>query len=271
MITNYKNSAVEATNDNSSSYSILNVDIPNTQHDDEQAINLRVQDAYQNLEDDESTNEMDEIELSSDSESDSKESTYQEDDDAENPSISTAIDSHDFTFNIENVYELNTIQDEVNPANELDIISIINDPINLNDSSSISNLDVPITQLANEERTSLTSDSTSVNETLTTNGVQCFQEHGSYDRAVHVMFTQMSAHKGIKLFGERAIAAMMKELKQLNNGVIPGNPVIQPIPFEELTLRNKKEALEAVNIIAQKNQKRSKTGHVLMAQGSESI
>ena len=62
----------------------------------------------------------------------------------------------------------------------------------------------------------------------------------------------MSAHKGIKLFGEREIAAMMKELKQLNDGVIPGNPVIEPIPFEELTHKDKKEALEAVNIIAQK-------------------
>ena len=66
------------------------------------------------------------------------------------------------------------------------------------------------------------------------------------------MFTQMSAHKGIKLFDQKAIVAMMKELKQLNDGVIPRNPVIQPIPFEKLTPKDKKEALEAVNIIAQK-------------------
>ena len=62
----------------------------------------------------------------------------------------------------------------------------------------------------------------------------------------------MSAHKGIKLFEERAIAAMMKELKQLNDGDIPGNPVIEPIPFEELSNQDKREALEAVNIIAEK-------------------
>ena len=66
------------------------------------------------------------------------------------------------------------------------------------------------------------------------------------------MFTQMSAHKGIKLFGGKAIAAMMKELKQLNDGVIPGNPVIQPIPFKELTSKDNREAIEAVNNIAQK-------------------
>ena len=62
----------------------------------------------------------------------------------------------------------------------------------------------------------------------------------------------MSAHKGIKLFGKRAIATMMKELKQLNDGVIPGNPVIEPIPFEELSNQDKNEAMGAVNIIAEK-------------------
>ena len=66
------------------------------------------------------------------------------------------------------------------------------------------------------------------------------------------MFTQMSAHKGIKLFGERAVVAMMKELKQLNDGVLPGNPVIQPIPFEQLSQKDKEEALEVVTIIAEK-------------------
>ena len=66
------------------------------------------------------------------------------------------------------------------------------------------------------------------------------------------MFTQMSAHKGIKLFGEKAISAMFKELKQLNDGVVPGKPVIEPIPFCNLTERDKKESLEAVNLIAQK-------------------
>ena len=55
-----------------------------------------------------------------------------------------------------------------------------------------------------------------------------------YEKALHVMFTQMSAQKGIKMFGEKAVAAMFKELKQLNDGVAPGKPVIEPIPFEPL-------------------------------------
>jgi len=33
----------------------------------------------------------------------------------------------------------------------------------------------------------------------------------------------MSVKKGFKEFGERAIAAMMKELIQLDQGVVPGN------------------------------------------------
>ena len=122
----------------------------------------------------------------------------------------------------------------------------------LNDSSSISNLDVPINQLINEGATFVTEDLTSDNETPSGDGVQCFQIHDSYDRAVCLMFTKMSAHKGIKLFGERAVAAMMKELKQLNDGIIPGNPVIQQIPFDELSQKDKEQTLKAVNIIAQK-------------------
>ena len=66
------------------------------------------------------------------------------------------------------------------------------------------------------------------------------------------MFTQMSAQKGIKMFGEKAIAAMFKELKQLSDGVVPGKPVVEPIPFESLSDTDKREALEAVNLINQK-------------------
>ena len=113
-------------------------------------------------------------------------------------------------------------------------------------------MDVPITQLANEGESTLSNIPKDTCEELSTNNIQCFQVHDSYEKAVRVMFTQMSAHKGIKLFREKAIAAMMKELKLSNNGVIPSNLVIQPIPFEELTPKDKKEALEAVNIIAKR-------------------
>ena len=49
------------------------------------------------------------------------------------------------------------------------------------------------------------------------------------------MFTQMSAKEGIKQFGEKAIATMVKELKQLNNGAMKGKPVVVPIDPSKLT------------------------------------
>ena len=182
----------------------------------EQAINLRVHDAYQNLENDKSTNEvedMEDMESTSESYTDSKDSTYQDDDDGDIPSIPTAVDSNDFSNSIENAHELNTLSDEVIHQDKLDNISTIDDTMDLNDSLSVSNMDVPITQLANEGESSLSNDSKNTGEELETNNIQCFQAHDSHKKVVCVMFTQMSAHRSIKLFGKRAIAAMMKELK----------------------------------------------------------
>ena len=73
-----------------------------------------------------------------------------------------------------------------------------------------------------------------------------------FHTAVDVMFTQMSAKQGIKLFGEKAIAAMYKELKQLDEGAMPGKPVVQPIDVKQLSDKDKKNALYAVNLIKQK-------------------
>eukprot|EP00957_Ditylum_brightwellii_P188580 14356319-Ditylum_brightwellii.AAC.1 len=59
----------------------------------------------------------------------------------------------------------------------------------------------------------------------------------------------MSAKKGIKMFGERAIAAMLKEFKQLVDGAVPGKLVITPIDLDGLDYEQKQQALEAVNLI----------------------
>ena len=48
-----------------------------------------------------------------------------------------------------------------------------------------------------------------------------------------LMFTQMSAKKGIKQFRERAVADMFKEYQQFNDGPMPGNPVL-----DQLIIRN---------------------------------
>ena len=62
----------------------------------------------------------------------------------------------------------------------------------------------------------------------------------------------MSANKGFKVFGERALAVMIKELKQLNDGAVPGKPVVIPIDNNVLTAEDKRKALDAVNIIEEK-------------------
>jgi hypothetical protein len=67
-----------------------------------------------------------------------------------------------------------------------------------------------------------------------------------YRIAVDIMFTQMTATKGIKLFGERAVAVMFKEYTQMNVMVFG---CIDP---NKLTSQHKREAQRAVNLIKEK-------------------
>ena len=49
---------------------------------------------------------------------------------------------------------------------------------------------------------------------------------------MHVIFAHISAKEGIKIFGQRAISAMFKKLKQLDEGDMKGKLVVAPIdPF----------------------------------------
>ena len=67
---------------------------------------------------------------------------------------------------------------------------------------------------------------------------------------MNVLFTQVSAKEGIKRWGEEAIAAIVKELKQLQDGAIPGRPVIEPVNYEDLTeIDNRNNTLEAVTVV----------------------
>ena len=67
--------------------------------------------------------------------------------------------------------------------------------------------------------------------------------------SVNVMFTHMNSNKGIKLFVERAIAAMIKEFKKLDEGEILGNPVVIPFNPDELTDAEMREEIETANLI----------------------
>ena len=69
----------------------------------------------------------------------------------------------------------------------------------------------------------------------------------------HVFLSaQMSASKGMKLFGERAIAAIIKECEQLDKGAFPDKPVVEPMHEHELTNEEKKAAMNAVSLIKEK-------------------
>ena len=89
--------------------------------------------------------------------------------------------------------------------------------------------------------------------------------------AHNFMCTQISAKQGIKQFGERAIVSMFKEFQQLNNGPMPGKPVLGPINNEELSIEDRKKSLAAVNLIKENDVERSRRGHVLMGVYRKSI
>ena len=74
-----------------------------------------------------------------------------------------------------------------------------------------------------------------------------------YKNLVRTVFTQVSTKEGIKRWGEDAIAVIMKELKQLQDGAMPGRPVIEPVDYLDLTEEDKKKnTLEAEAVVKQK-------------------
>ena len=77
-------------------------------------------------------------------------------------------------------------------------------------------------------------------------------KHALQNRAKHVMFTQMQEKRGIEKIGERAVSALVKEFKQLNEGVIPGKTVICPVDPNTLTRDKKRKALNTVTLIKEK-------------------
>ena len=56
----------------------------------------------------------------------------------------------------------------------------------------------------------------------------------------------MQATRGFKLFGERTLAAMIKELKQLEEGPVPGKKVLTAIDPDTFSAKDKATSLTAV-------------------------
>ena len=63
---------------------------------------------------------------------------------------------------------------------------------------------------------------------------------------------EMPALKGFKVFGEEAVAAMLKEFAQLHKGVVAGKPVVAPIKRRDITPEQMKRVMEIVNLIKKK-------------------
>ena len=70
---------------------------------------------------------------------------------------------------------------------------------------------------------------------------------------LEMMFTQMNANSGIHKFSETTVSAMIKEFTQLNEGVVPGKPVVFPMDSRTLAVIDKKKALPVVNLIKKWN------------------
>ena len=69
---------------------------------------------------------------------------------------------------------------------------------------------------------------------------QDVSQHTYMQIATDTIFTQMSANKGFEKYGQAAVAAMIKEFTQLNEGAVPGKPVVRPTDVSSLTPLEKK-------------------------------
>ena len=82
--------------------------------------------------------------------------------------------------------------------------------------------------------------------------------------AAGVLFTQVNNHAqmshkaGMKRFGDRALAAMISKYEQLDEGVMPGKTVFGCIDPKNITMEERKRAIEAVNLIKRKDLVRTK-------------
>ena len=57
------------------------------------------------------------------------------------------------------------------------------------------------------------------------------------DISTRIIFTHMIANQGIKLFGEQSVSAMLSEYKELNEGSVPGKPVVGTICLDTLSFQ----------------------------------
>ncbi len=149
---------------------------------------------------------------------DGSDSTYRPSESSSGESIDLSqtleVESADFTFNLANTLGMGELQERVEPVGTNVNVQSPSGDSDTSASSSISSIDlfVPVADMIQRIQAESFTPSLEDSE-AEPSGVQLFSKSESYDKELGVLFTQMSAHKGIKLFGERAVAAMFKELK----------------------------------------------------------
>ena len=72
----------------------------------------------------------------------------------------------------------------------------------------------------------------------------------------NIMFTQMYAKAGIKKIGEKSVAAMVKHFRKIDKGLMEGKPVVTSIDQDTLYFKDKRKALESVNLIKKKRREK---------------
>ena len=70
--------------------------------------------------------------------------------------------------------------------------------------------------------------------------------------ATDVMFTQMSANTDIKKFGEKAVASLVKQYKQINNKPMYRKQVVTPIDTDTMSYKAKRTELEEFKLRKEK-------------------
>ena len=66
------------------------------------------------------------------------------------------------------------------------------------------------------------------------------------------MFTHMSVKAGIKFFGSKVVAIMIKCFRQTDKGRMTGKPFVTPINTDTLSFDDKSKTLESVNLTKEK-------------------
>eukprot|EP00980_Cylindrotheca_fusiformis_P005400 scaffold1154_cov200-Cylindrotheca_fusiformis.AAC.5 len=80
-----------------------------------------------------------------------------------------------------------------------------------------------------------------------------FGIHDNISQITNILLAQMSAKKGIKEFGERAVEAIIKEFDQLDK-----KKAFKPRKFQSLSVKERRDALRSITLVSEKRSGRIK-------------